>query len=216
MRRNRSRLALLGVLALALSVTVGLTASDVAAAKKKKTKAGGTVEITKAVNAPVPDATATSFGEVLSTIDVGGKKFKGTRIRDVNVTLQTTGAASGSAGDLRVLLSAPNGGTVWLFAFLAGQSIGPLTLDDETANYLVSTTSPPRDSTQVVSPYQGTAQPYCWFAFGGCPLSLMDNGQATGTWTLRVQDTSTGNPANTSVLNFWKLTVLAGKAYATK
>jgi subtilisin-like proprotein convertase family protein len=216
MQGKRSRLALVGILALALGVTAGLTVSDAAAAKKKKPpKAGGIVDITKAVNAPVPDATATNaHGLLTSTIDVGGKKFKRTQIRDVNATVQTTGNTAGSVGDLQVLLTAPNGATVWLFAFLGGQNVGPLTLDDETFNQLVPFTAP-RDPTQVAQPYVGTAQPWCYFASGGCPLSLMDRGPVTGTWTLRIYDVDPSGPA-TSVLNLWRLNVVAGKPYKTK
>ena len=135
MKSKRSRLALVGVLALAVSVTVGLTVSGTAAAKKKK-KAGGTVDITKAVNQQVPDATATTNGVLVSTIDVGGKKFKGTKVRDVNVTLQATGSAGDAADDLTVRLTAPNGATTWLFGNeLVGQSFGPFAMLDEVRHH---------------------------------------------------------------------------------
>jgi hypothetical protein len=216
-RSNRSRLVLFGVLALALSVTAGLTAGGVAA-KKKKPKAGGIVDITKAVNAPIPDGTTTTNGLLASTIDVGGKKLRGTRIRDVNVTVQTTGstaAGGGSASQLTARVTAPNGATVWLTpGGLSGQSIGPLTLDEESANNLGGLPPAPSPTT-LVSPYAGTAQPFCWPSRGGCLFSAMDDGPVTGTWTLRFYDTNPSGPS-TSVLNFWRLNVLAGKAYKTK
>jgi subtilisin-like proprotein convertase family protein len=213
MQRNRSRLALLGILALALGVTAGLTASEAAAAKKKKGKSGGTVDITKVVGAAIPDNTATTHGLLTSTIDVGGKKFRGTQVRDVNATVQTTGLQPDALSNLSVLLTAPNGATVWLFAVVSGQNLGPLTFDDETFMQLFSSDQPPRDPTQVTRPYIGTVQPYCYFAFGGCPLSVLDNGPVTGTWTLRVFDGA--GIGLTSILNQWRIQVVAGKPYRT-
>jgi subtilisin-like proprotein convertase family protein len=212
MKKNkRTRLALVGALALALSVTVGLTATDVASAKKK---AGGTVDITKQVNQGIPDGTNTTNGVLTSTIAVGGKKFKGTRIRDVNVTLQTTGTAQQSAGQLGARLTAPNGASTGLIQNdLSGQSVGPLTLDDESPNGLGGQNS--SEPTQLGAPYAGSAQPDCFFIPGTCTLWPMDNGPASGTWTLRMYDTN-GTPAATSVLNSWRLTVVAGKPYLTK
>jgi subtilisin-like proprotein convertase family protein len=222
-KSKRTRLALVGALALALSATVGLTASDVASAAKKKTKAGGTVDITKQVNQGIPDAASnTSWGKLTSTIQVGGKKFKGTRVRDVNVTLQTTGAAANSASDVIFTLTSPNGTNDWFFGFAGnGQNIGPLTLDDESVNAIQaafgggSAVPPARDPTQLASPFVGTAQPFCFQAFGACPLAVLDNGPASGTWTLTAFDGGPGG-GNTSVLNLWRLVVQTGKAYRTK
>jgi hypothetical protein len=210
---NRTRLALVGALALALSVTVGLMATDVASAKKKS-KAGGTADITKQVNQGIPDGTSTTNGVLTSTVAVGGKKFKGTRIRDVNVTLQTTGTAQQSAGQLAARLTAPNGATTGLIQNnLFGQSVGPLTLDDESPNALGRQNS--FEPTQLAAPYAGTAQPDCFVIPGTCTFWPMDNGPASGTWTLRMYDTG-GTPPATSVLNSWRLTVVAGKPYLTK
>ena len=223
---SRRHLKLLGVLILALSVTMALAAGDAAAKKKKKKKkAGGTVDITKVVNAPVPDGTNTpmgataTIGTLTSTIDVAGKQFKNTQIRDVNVTIQTLGASGGLGGSLSELgatVTAPNGATAWLFGVgLFGSSLGPLTIDDETPNALQLQQPPARNNEAVASPYQGTAQPYCFFARGACALSVMDNGPVTGTWTLRVYD-SFGNPGNTSIVTNWRILVLAGRARLTK
>jgi subtilisin-like proprotein convertase family protein len=215
MKSKRSCLALVGVLALAVSLTMGLTVSGAAAAKKKK-KAGGTVNITKAVNQQVPDATATTNGVLVSTIQVGGKKFKGTKVRDVNVTLQATGSAGDAAEHLTARLTAPNGATTWLFAnSVLGQSFGPLTFDDESVNTIVTDANDPTDSTLLPPPYAGTVQPHCFSAQGGCTLSAMDNGPVSGTWTLRVVDND-ATPPLTSILNSWRLTAVAGKAFQTK
>jgi subtilisin-like proprotein convertase family protein len=213
MRSSRSRLAVLGILALALGVIAGPTAG---AAQAKKKKVGGTVDITKQVNAPIPDATTGppgTNGLLTSTITVG-KKFKGSVIRDVNVTVQTTGNNATAAQDLNARLTAPNGATSWLFRSLSGQSIGPLTLDDQSSNFLAlgTTTNTP---DQLGPPYAGTAQPDLWQHFGGSPLTGLNNGPANGTWTLRVYDTGT-TAGRTSTLNLWRLHVLAGKPYLTK
>src|SRR5262245_59152457 len=133
MPAKRTSQTLAAVMALALVVTAGLTAADVASAKKKK--AGGTANITKQVNQQVPDGTGTTNGVLISSVSVGGKKFKGTVILDVNVTLQVTGSAAQSAGQLAARVTAPNGMTTWLiFGDLVGQSFGPLTFDDESPN----------------------------------------------------------------------------------
>ena len=146
MIRATSRAAWIGALVLVLSLFFGLSLANLATAKTKK-KGGGTANITKQVNLPVPDATATTNGLLASTIQVRGKRFKGSVIRDVNVTLQTTGLSAQSAGQIDVRLTAPNGMTTWLLGNnLAEQSIGPLTLDDESPNYLGGFGSPPRSA----------------------------------------------------------------------
>jgi hypothetical protein len=63
MKSKRSPLALVGVLALALSVTVGLASGSVADAKKKKKKKGATsVTVSKTTSTSVPPSTAASGG----------------------------------------------------------------------------------------------------------------------------------------------------------
>jgi subtilisin-like proprotein convertase family protein len=172
-------------------------------AEAKKAK---NVDITKAVNLGVPNGSMAAEGLLESTIDVG-KKFKGLRIRDVNATVQTTGSAAGAAGDLQVRLTAPNQATVFLFGGLGGQSIGPLTLDDESPLVLLGTTS----AFSLGVPYAGTAQPGV-SVIGGA-LSLMDDERVRGAWTLSVADLG---GATTSVLNSWRLSVRTGKPYRTE
>lgn len=214
MRPKRSRFTLLGVLTLALCVTVGMSAGVAEAQKKKKKKAGGTAQITQAVNAPIPDATPSLNGQLISTIDVAGKKFKKTRIRDVDVTLQTIGNAAGASGDLYALLSSPNGTTVPLFFFLGGSvNIGPLTFSDQTnvtAGFCPGTA--PLDPNTLCQPYVGTSMP-------AGVLAAMNDGAATGTYTLRVVDTGPPGPPGptlTSILSSWTLNVVAGKKYLTQ
>lgn len=212
MKSKRSRVALAGASALALSVTVGLTAGSLAEAKKSA-KVGGAADATKQVNLPVPSDTATADGVLTSTITIGGKKFKKTKIRDVNVTITGTGDNVDSADDLEATLTSPNGATTWLIGnSLDGQSFGPLTFDDESSGRIGST-SPPPNPTYLPAPFVGTVQPDCYNAHGGCTLSAMDNGPASGNYRLRVIDNT--DPAQNTVLNSWRLVVVARKPYKT-
>ena len=61
----------------------------------------------------------------------------------------------------------------------------------------------------------GTAQPDCFAAPGVCTLWPMDGGPASGTWTLRVYDIDDSAVA-TSILNFWRLRVVAGRPYKAR
>ena len=207
MRRSRALLA--GILALAIGAAMGFAFTGVASAKK----GGRTATVTTPVNQQIPDATATANGMLTSTVSLG-KKFKGSVIRDVNVTLQTTGSAPTAARQIDARLTAPNGMTTWLIGHqLAGQSIGPLTLDDQSPNDLGGAVQ--RDPTTLASPYAGTAQPDCFNSFGVCTFWPMNGGPSAGAWTLRVYDVSSANPA-TSLLNFWQLRVVTGKPYLAK
>jgi hypothetical protein len=207
MQRKRSRLMLAGVLALALSVTAGLTLGGIAEAKKQKNKSkGGQVNVNKAVNLPIPDATPIANGVLLSEITVG-KQFKGLKIRDVNATVQTTGSDVNSANDLELILTAPNGATSVLSFGFSGQNVGPLTFDDETARFIGGTVA--NSPYELAVPYIGTAQP------DGKPLAIMDNGAVRGKWTLAALDTSSGGGDINSLLN-WSLSVASGPAFATK
>lgn len=218
---RRRRTALAGTLALTVIVIVGLMLGGaVVAAKKKKKKkpAGGTVDITKLVGTAIPDVTATTNGVLASTIDVAAtKQFRGTRIRDVNVTLTTLGLTGATPADnLEARLTAPDGTTVWLFgdaSLIAGVSIGPLTFDDQSL-FALGGLPPAPDSTTLVSPYIGSAQPDCFAAHGGCALANMSDRAVTGTWTLRLYDVAT--TAETSSLVSWRLVVIAGKPFKTK
>jgi hypothetical protein len=215
----RSRLALIGVLALAFMLAAAMAAGDVSAKKKKKKqRIGGIVDITKAVGTGIPDATPApgpTIGTLASTIDVTEKKFRKALVRDVNVTIQTTGVSGTSPlSDLNAQLTAPNGATTWLIGnALSGTNLGPLTLDDETVVNLTFAPPPARNPHTLTAPYTGIAQPFCFLALGNCTLSAMDSGPAAGTWTLRFFDSVVGE---TSILNSWRLVVQAGKPFRTK
>jgi hypothetical protein len=103
---KRSRLGLLGMLALALTVTVGMTAG-VADAKKKKGKKGGQVTVTGPATTIPP-----AVGGIGSLTDVPlmvGKKAKGMIV--ANGSVELTGTFSGPAGfadDIEVELVSPD------------------------------------------------------------------------------------------------------------
>src|SRR5262249_21646407 len=148
-------------------------------------------------NLPIPDrppGAASQFGQLTSTISVGGKKFKKTLVGagSVQVTgLKTTGSAPGAASHLDFYLSAPNGRTVFLEASGLGggpptgiASLGPLTLTPDTKVQTCNATTPPCTNPLATlnRPFAGTAQDLGLETFEGLP--------ATGNWTLTVQDTS--------------------------
>jgi subtilisin-like proprotein convertase family protein len=194
---------------LALLLCAALVVPAAAGAQKKKGKKGpGAVNITKTVNQLVPDELAGApgiDGILTSTIDVG-KRFKGRRIRDVNVTVQITGTGTDSIEDLTAYLQAPNGTATTLFDERdPGNLLGPLTLDDET--FMFPASGPPTDPTGLFAPWQGTAYPQ------GPPLSAMDDGPVRGAWNLVLRDDSDGN---TNTLVLWRLNVVAGRPYQTK
>jgi hypothetical protein len=202
-----SRGTRVGLAALAV-VIVALPAATPAGAAKK---GGGTVNITSTNDEVIPDrgpGPGAPWGQLVTTIDVG-KRFKGLRIRDVDVTVETTGAGVSAAQDLLARLTAPNGATSRLFQMLIGfsppnNSIGPLTLDDEAPlgiGFLA-----PIDAHSLFQPWAGTARP-----LGN--LFVMDGGPVTGDWTLRVFDT---DDTDLSVLSSWRLRVTAGKPFVTK
>jgi hypothetical protein len=206
-------LVLIGCLAVAAPTAVAKKKGG-----KKKRASGGTVDITKVVNLPIPDAIPgppgsfqTTPGTLTSTIDAG-REFRGRRIRDVNLTIQTLGIAGMDPGeDVAAFLTAPNGSTQQLFEDLEGftgaqsVSIGPLTLDDEALFDLGS--DAPRNPTELYVPWAGSAAP-------DGALFAMDNGPVAGTWVLTVQDE--GGFGDRSNLVSWRLNVLTGRPFKTK
>ena len=218
--------------ALTVAALVLVAAAPATAAKKKGggKKGGGNVDITKTANLPIPDKApggpGALEGVVNSTIDVT-KQFKGRRVRDVNVTLQTLGTANKTApfagpteaSDLTAILRAPNGAQVTLFlnlvsafvgpGFAAFPSIGPLTLDDEAP--LNIGFFEPHDPQELYAPYQGTAKPQ--IGIRPSALAIFDNGPVVGTWTLTMADLSN---TGTSNLVSWRLNVTTGRPFLQK
>lgn len=209
---SHRRLRLIGVLLLAICVGAGLAAGD-AAAKKKKKKSPSVFAQSVTVNAAVPDRPATGQEvPVTSTITVP-KKFKGKTVGDVNVTgIQTTGNNPNSAINLNFMLVAPNGRTVLLDdQALGGQSIGPLTLDDDTRVSVCDSTDVnncPDPDQSLGRPFAGTANMAYLFSGDLSPLGLFNGVPMKGTWTFQIWDNSTGN---TSTFNGWGLQITAQK-----
>jgi subtilisin-like proprotein convertase family protein len=200
---------LFGVLVLALSATVGLTAGAVEA-KKKKAK---TFSSKLTPNAGIPDdATTGPSTPVISTIKVP-KKFKKLQVADVNVTgLTTTGSGAGAANDLEANLTAPNGRTVRLFARQGDQNLGPWTMDDDTKTEICdsATLTCGEPNATLIQPFAGTSNLLQTENDSGSdgiggPLSNFDLLKMRGTWTLEIWDESSAG--TTSILNSWGLQI---------
>lgn len=210
MRSKRSRLAVAGVLALALSVTAALPVVGVEAAKKKK-KTPTTFAQQLGVNAAVPDDAAVGPSTPLvSTITVP-KKFKKKVVGDVNLTgFQSTGSGVGAANDLEAALTSPGGRTTILFDSVGDVSIGPWTLDDDTKTSICNSPTPTclNPLATLLQPFAGTSNltdedDDVW------PLATHNGVRMNGTWTLTVWDDS--SIGQTSTLNSWGLKIEAAK-----
>ena len=106
MRSNRSRLALLGVLALALSVTVGPAVAD--AKRVTRTATGGAVpDAVDILGGPTVEGAAVPIEFKLK-----GKKVKKRQVADVDIQIAGAANAEGAAADLRYKLVSPNGDSV--------------------------------------------------------------------------------------------------------
>lgn len=199
MHVKRSRLALAGVLALALGVTLGLVSGSVADAKKKKHKKSNSVTISKSTSTPIPAGDGVNqIAGVASVPLTVGKKAKG-KVVGFGSTSVTFGA-SGEAGQLDALdlkLIAPNGRTVFLDnpEELVGPgndtSFGPLTeTPDSPVFFCRPDPSPPPAGCPNGDPDNSLGPPFAGTA-GEDQLALFNGGPAKGTWTLRVLNFST-------------------------
>jgi hypothetical protein len=204
MKSKRSRLALVGILALALVVTGGLVSGSVAAAKKKRKKGGNIATVGKTVNTRIPDTPPgpiSYYGRLDTTLHVG-KRFKGRKVSNLDVTFQTTGDSADAAVDLDIRLSAPNGRTSRLEpdngAYADGQSIGPLTLTRNSNVGLCNSATPP-----CTAPFPTLNRPFAGTA-GDSQLAIYNGVPMTGDWLFTVEDLEN---TRTSVLNSVKLTI---------
>jgi hypothetical protein len=205
MTRKRSRLALVGVMTVALTVTVGLVSGSVADAKKKKKKTSNVTSVSKAVNAQIPDATGgpTGMDGRLDTVLTVGKKFKGKKVESLELTIQTTGDAPTSAADLQFDVIAPNGYRLpgnWWDNGIGGQSIGPLTITPNSPIRTCNAASPPcaNPFQSLNRPFAGTVGDNTFAWFRGLPMK--------GNWTVTALDEGTGD---TSILNLVGLKITA-------
>jgi subtilisin-like proprotein convertase family protein len=209
------RLALLGVLTLALCTAIGMTLGGSAEAKKKQKKVK-TVVFSQSLspNLAVPDDAASGPSTpVTSAITVAGKKFKKKVVGDVDVTgIQTTGTGALAARNLRMKLIAPNGRTVSLIGRNIGAtSIGPLTIDAEAPVGICDSATPTcEDPTlTLVRPFAGTANSQGLGGMGTGGVRALNGVAMSGTWTLEIYDV--GNIGQTSVLNSWGLKITSAK-----
>ena len=216
MKSKRSRLALMGVLALVLSVTVGLVSGSVADAKKKKKKSANSITVSKTTPTSIPVSASNTAPDSLTSIPLMvGKKAKGKVVGwdSLIVTTTFTGSSSTALGNVNAEVTAPNGRTVglsapvWNFAVPGPQAntiSGPLT---ETPNSPFNPCFPDathpcpggalRDPEATVGPnYAGTIGNSVLAHFGGVP--------ARGTWTVKVFNSST---TDTAVLNSVSITM---------
>jgi hypothetical protein len=205
MKSKHSRLALLGVLALSISVTAGLISGSLAEAKKKTTKSKSAV-VSKTVNAAIPDKAPGSsgpFGRLEVSLNVG-KKFKGKVVGPAGptVTFQTTGNSDNSADDLTVYLAAPKGPITLLSSDIGspfnGRSIGPLTLTSRSTVGICASATPPCTNPQATlnRPFAGTAS--------DSNLAIYNGTQVKGTWRMIFLD---GTGTKTSIVNSVKLSI---------
>jgi hypothetical protein len=206
MTRKRSRVVLLGVLTVVLSVTVGLVSGSVADAKKKKKKAKNTITLSNTTPRAIPDATPGVDGHDgrLDTTFTVGKKFKGRSVAILELTFQTTGDAPQASDDLEIDITAPNGyrlpGNWWDNNINNSQSIGPLTIGPNSPVRTCNDTTPPCfDSFHTLNiPYAGTVGDNTFQWFRGLPMR--------GSWTVTALDQDNGA---TSVLNSVALKITA-------
>jgi hypothetical protein len=208
MNRPKRLSAAAAIAVIALLAGVGL--GGVSQAKKHGGGGKKGVAIkSKTVNAAIPDRATgpgvQQWGTLRSVIELP-KKYKGLTVGDVNVTLQTVGSAPDSAPQMVGRLTAPNGDTTTLFLDLAGQNVGPLTLDDESRLTLCHEfTLPCADPDAIINPpYVGKAAPDGW-------LGDLNGGKMRGDWTLSMFVTDGAPTGVTNTLVSWKLTVTAAK-----
>jgi len=218
---RRQRLALIGVLALALCTFLGMTLGGSAEAKKKSKKSK-TVVFQQALspNAAIPDSPPTGPSAPLkSSLTVSGKKFKKKVVGDLNVTgIKTTGSGPNAAKDLRMKLIAPNGRTIYLIGrTLGNDSIGPLTIDADSPVAICDSDTgatcpggtPNGDpSATLIRPFAGTANSQGLGGQNSGGVRAMNGVPMTGTWTFEVFDNQAGK---TSVLNSWGLQITSAK-----
>jgi len=209
MKTKGSRLAFVFFLALALSVTGGLVSGGVASAKKNKGKKGSNIAtVGKTVNAPIPDTPPgpiAYYGRLDTTLHVG-KRFKGRKVSNLEVTFQTTGDSADAAVDLGIKLVAPNNRSIGLEpdngVFADGQSVGPLTLTRNSNVGLCNSATPPCTAPfpTLDRPFAGTAGDSQLATFNGAPMM--------GDWRLIVEDLEN---THTSVLNSFELRITGRK-----
>jgi hypothetical protein len=185
MQSKRKAVAAVACLALLGGSLLG---GDIAHAKKAKRKGGNVVRVSNRSSRTIPDAisgTETTIWGSLSTPLGVGKRFKGARVEDVQLTLRTTGLSISAAADLLFRVTAPNGRTVTIAGPFTGQSIGPLTVTANSRTRLCG--SPPCSDPDATlsAPYFGTV--------GDPNLALLNGSPVSGRWVVTAYDVNTGS-----------------------
>jgi len=218
MKSRRSRLALLGVLALAISVTVGLVSGSVADAKKKgKGKSTGSVTIVAPPTVvppstpppPLTPDTVTNRSVVSVPLNVGKKaKGKVVSLDSVAISFQITGSprananapgdTPAAASEIGISLIAPNGRTVGGLNPARGDenatTIGPVTVTPDSPFGVCSTheTGTNGDTTicDVNDPNDVVRPPSYTGTVGDSALALLGGVPARGMWTAQFRNFS--------------------------
>jgi hypothetical protein len=194
---------------LAICIAVAM-ASGNALAKKKKSKAK-VFNGSSAPNLVVPDSPAGNGQEtfVTSAITVP-KKFKGKTVGDLNITgIRTTGDTADSADGLDLMLVGPAGRSVLFDAgALNGQSIGPVTFDDDTPTSFCADPPCSDPDATLMYPYAGTTNLVGVFSGDQGPLNVFNGSPMRGTWNLYAWDNDDGG---INVINTWGLQITAAK-----
>jgi hypothetical protein len=198
MRNKRSRLALFGMLALALSVTVGLSAG-VADAKKKKGKKGGAVTVTDGASHLLPPAIPVGgpfevvASQTLVTLNTSNKKTKGKAISADSVTATyaisgtpvVAGADSGGPGLVAIALQHRGRESGLPRPFDGGTAlIGKVTVSPNTNVGFCAPVEPappppcPDPADSCLRPYTCTVQ--------GTGLTIFSLMKSKGPWVFRL------------------------------
>lgn len=212
MKVKRSRLALLGVLAVAVGVFAGPGVAH--GAKVSETAAGG----------PVPDAVS-SGGILFQTpfvqeFKLKGSKVKGKQVLDVNLIMNSSGSAADALQELTPVLVAPKGQTVLVLVPGIGHNQVNVKYDDQSelipCNPLVNNR---RDCNYMsgadASGDFGTFTGSLNAGAGGVLVGFNATFRGLnpkGTWTLYTYDDEVGAPNNT--LGETTLEVKTGKKFA--
>ena len=201
MRTRRNRLAIVGVLVLALSLVAGFSTAD---AKKKK-KSATVANVSNTTPRAIPDSApgANGLDGRLDTFLTVGKKFKGKSVGTLELTFQTTGDSANAASELQVDITAPNGYRLpqnWWDNNIGGQNIGPLTITPNSPVRTCNSATPPCSNPfQTLNrPFAGTVGDNTFQWFRGLPMK--------GNWIVTVlDDTNT----HISILNSVALKITA-------
>jgi hypothetical protein len=198
MKSKKSRLVSIGLLALVLSVTVGLLSGSAADAKKKKKKGTTSFTITKTTPTAIPLATPSATGYIKVPIGtLASKTYKGkiVSLRGISVTTTFTGDP-GFANNVGATLIGPSGRTSNISSPFANHftpppsetSSGPTT---ETPNSPTSTCTPstPAPPPPCANPDQTLGPPYIG-TIGNVGLLVHSGISPAGTWIIRLSDSS--------------------------